>query len=184
MDGLSRVELCRELGKDAFHVRNIQRQLGLYVPLPGQCYSYGYLNFMAKVVALRAFHVPLADVKALFETEKAVLRLLHLDSLTDSPTWYLDACADAAEDGFSEERLLLTGGRLGFSVHGRAVQHALDFGQRDPELFKGVEMGEDVGAVLRKYAGLLKDIRDRVEKERPVLEHALLWAGRALKRAG
>ena len=181
MNGFSFPDLCRSLGKDAFYVKNLQRQLDLYVPSDGQGYPESYVIFMEKVIALRAFHVPANEIEELFETEKKILHLLHVDSLSPSPTWYLDLCSSADLEA-SCGQLLLSGYKLGFAMDAGAIQHTLDFGGRDAELFKGSEMGEDVRRVLAKYVGLLDGVRGRIEKEKPILENALLWARRFLRK--
>jgi hypothetical protein len=183
MDGFSFPDLCRILGKDAFTIKGLQRHLELHMPEKGGVYTQSYAIFMEKIVALRAFNVPQEDIKALFETEKKILRLLHVDTLTDSPTWYLDACVSAEDCEGAADRLLLTGHRLDFPAGAPAVQHNLDFGRRDPELFKGVEMGEDIRRVFRKYLTLLDALTERIRKERPVLRNALDWAERFVTRA-
>jgi hypothetical protein len=179
-------ELCAMLGRESPYVHNLQRQLGLYIPGKGGSYSQSYLVFMEKIVSLRALHVPQDEILALFETEKKVLHLLHVDTLTLSPTWYLDACASGNEDDQhhndpAPDRLLLSGYRLGFRLDEGPVQPTLDFGQRETELFKGHEMGEDVRRVLQKYLGQLAEVRKRVQRERPVLENALLWVRKAMR---
>jgi hypothetical protein len=80
--------------------------------------------------------------------EKQILRLLHVDSPGNSPTWYLDACALPDAKKGLETRLLLSGYDLGFRLDATAVQDALDFGAREKELFKGADMGEDVRNLL------------------------------------
>ena len=172
-------ELCRLLGKSPLYIKNIQRQLKLHAP-PTDSYTGAYLAFMEKIVALRTFDVSMTKIRDLFDAEKSVLRLLHIDSMSNSITWYLDACDAESNSDYSprikKTRLLLTGCDLGFAVTGGPVQHNLDFGTRDAELFKGTEMGEDVGAALKKYSGRLNDIVTKVKKEKPILEDALKWA--------
>ena len=178
-DTYSFAELCRALGKSGFYVHNLQRALGLPVVRGGGRYSPAYLRLMEKAVSLRAFSVSADRILELFETEKKILRLLHIDSLSRSDTWYLGGCNGVP---YSEKCLLLTGFDLGCSISADGaghVQHHLDFSERDPELFSGAEMGEDVRIILDKYAGLVADIRTRVEQERPVLRDALAWAGEA-----
>lgn len=165
-------ELCRATGKSAFYVKNIQRAMNLHVPGQDE-YSEAYLKFMEKIVALRTLSVPQETVSELFELEKKVLCLLHFDSLTDSPTWYLDACCG---EGRKTNMLMLSEVDLDFSIESGAVQHNLNFNNSHPELFKGVEMGEDVRRVLHLYNNLRSEVVDRVEKEKPVLRDALLWA--------
>ena len=168
--------LCEILGKTQFYISNLQRALGLYVPKNGEGYSAAYVSFMEKVVALRTFNVATADIADLFTKEKRILELLKFDSLSDSPTWYLDACGTPQR---SDEHLLLTGHALGFSIHSPAIQTNLDFGKRDDELFEGHEMGEDVNRAIEVYIKLAKKICTRVERETPVLRNALFWGEKA-----
>lgn len=170
------------LGRDTLYVGNLQRVLKLHVPGKTEGYSQAYLVFLEKVIALRALHISQETIKAVFDIEKKCLRLLHVDTLTDSPTWYLDACGNGEKESDAADRLLLTGYRLGFPVDAQTVQHTLDFGDRAPELFDGEEMGEDVRRVLARYLDLVGGIRKRVEREKPVLENALYWAGRVFLR--
>ena len=181
MDGFIFSELCRMVGKDSIYIRNLQRQLDLHILPRDQTYSQCYLIFLEKVVALRAFHIMPEDIRELFDTEKRILKFLHMDALTDSPTWYLDACSGEEEEETHPDRLLLSGSRLGFPIDAPTVQDTLDFGQRDPELFRGVDMGEDVRVVLRKYLLLLQSMKGRIAREKPVLENALQWAKRFLR---
>jgi len=168
--------LCEILGKTQFYISNLQRALGLHVPGSGEGYSAAYVSFMEKIVALRTFNVATADIADLFTKEKRILELLKFDSLSNSPTWYLDACGSPQR---SDEHLLLTGHALGFSVDSTAIQTNLDFGKRDDELFEGHEMGEDVNRALAAYRKLATKICARVEKETPVLRNALFWGERA-----
>jgi hypothetical protein len=169
--------LCEVLGKRTLYVAKLQRALGLYVPVDSEeGYPAAYVSFMEKVVALRTFNVPAADIADLFAKEKRILELLRFDSLSDSPTWYLDACGSLQR---SDEHLLLTGYGIGFPVDSSAIQVNLDFGKRDGELFDGHEMGEDVSRALDLYNRLVEKIRARVEQETPVLRNALFWGERA-----
>jgi hypothetical protein len=167
--------LCEILGKTPFYISNLQRSLGLYIPSTAEGYSAAYVSFMEKVVALRTFNVPTSEIADLFSKEVRILELLKFDSLSDSPTWYLDACNAPNR---SDEHLLLTGHALGFPLHAKAIQTNLDFGKRDDELFNGREMGEDVSRSLSVYAKLVSKVRNRVEKETPVLRNALFWGER------
>jgi len=168
--------LCEVVGKSPFFVSNIQRSLGVYIPSSGEEYSLAYVAFMEKIVALRTFNVPVADIAELFTKEKRLLELLKFDSLSDSPTWYLDGCGSPKR---SDKYLLLTGYPLGFHLNGHEIQSNLDFGKKDGELFAGHEMGEDISRAVKIYLKLAKKIRDRVEKETPVLKNALFWGSRA-----
>lgn len=172
-------DLCRMLGRESPYVHNLQRQLELHLARKGEGYTEAYAIFMEQIVSLRALHVPMDDIKALFEIEKKVMCLLHADSLTDSPTWYLDNHTGRDREPRADE-LLLTGYRLGFPVESEQVQPTLDFAARDPELFKGHEMGEDIRLVLRKYRSLLGVVTARILREKPVVETALHWVKRTI----
>lgn len=182
-------ELCTALGKGTFYVRNLQKHLGIPVlhgkdggkrtragrKKRGQDGSYPppYLIFLEKVVAMRAFNVPLAKIGDLFEIEKKILTLLHFDSLYLHDAWYFGS---AEPQELSERHLLLTGHDLGFPIVDGDIQHNLDFAERDAELFHGEEMGEDVRRVLTKYRGMVDEVRTTIRKEQPVLRNALDWA--------
>jgi len=169
-------ELCNALGKGSFYVRNLQKNLSLPVchgKGKNNGYSPPYLIFLEKVVAMRAFNVPLQKIVDLFEIEKKVLTLLHLDSLCQSDTWYFGS---AEPDELSDGHLLLSGHDLGFPIADGDIQHNLDFAEREAELFNGEEMGEDVRRVLTKYRAMVDDIRATIRKEQPVLRSALDWA--------
>jgi hypothetical protein len=167
-------EFCRAVGKPAPIVHSLQTNLDLYVPNKHEGYPDAYLIFMEKVVAMRTFSVPLDEIADLFRKEKKILELLHVDTITDSPTWYLDACK--RDGGRSDQCLLLTGHNLGFPIAAEVIQSNLDFGDRDPELFNSREMGEDVRKILRTYLKLIEKIKDRIQTEKPVIERALFWS--------
>jgi hypothetical protein len=169
-------ELCRRLGKSPAYVRNVQSILGLHFPTDGDGYTEAYAAFLETVIALRTFSVPFDEIAELFEVEKKILRLLKIDSLTTSPTWYLDACSKAVAGG---KRLLLTNHDLGASITADGVQFHLDFRGSLPELFSGPEMGEDVCRVVDTYLERLARIRGRVKTEEPLLLRSLAWSARA-----
>jgi len=52
----------------------------------------------------------------------------------------------------------------------------LNFREKEPELFAGTEMGEDVRRVLKLYVKLLLRVDKRVRSETPVMEDALAWS--------
>jgi len=170
-------EMCEMLGKSVPYVRRLQAQIGVTIPPKGEGYSEAYVRFMRKVISLRAFNVPLDDISQLLTREKRILELLHIDAMSDSLTWYM---AEGDHPVQSETHLLLTGHDLGFPVSSGAIQCNLDFRERDPELFGGHEMGEDVRRVIEVYLRILKKIDERVQRERAVLLDALAWAGAGL----
>jgi hypothetical protein len=102
--------------------------------------------------------------------------LLNLDTLSDSPTWYLDSCSLETKD---PNRLLLTGFDIGFDVLQGPVQSSLDFGTPDPELFASHQMGESLEHVMELYRKQLMKVRRRVEEERPIIRKAMSWSTRA-----
>lgn len=176
--------LCKMLGKPSGYVRVLQSALQLYLPRKGEGYTNAYAAFLERVVSLRAFSVAVEDICDLFGKEKKILELLHVDSIANSPTWYLDACDN--EQPHTERHLLLTGYDLGFPLGSDVIQSNLDFGRRDDELFTRHEMGEDIRRMLRLYLKLLMRVRERVTQEKPVLERALFWSEEAFwgDRAG
>jgi hypothetical protein len=173
---LSLQDICREVGKNNIYIGQIQTALELHKPEPPQFYSRGYLNFLIKCTALRTFGVALGDMQDLFRKELKILRLLHHDTLSHSPTWYLDACTLDTKD---PQRLLLSGASVGFDLQGGPVQDGLDFGTPEPELFDSQQMGESLENVLDLYRRQVAKIRKRVEEERPIIRQALQWSTKA-----
>lgn len=170
-------ELAIALGKSVPYVRHLQTQIKAAVPRRPESYPEAYVHFLRRVVALRMFHVPAEDIAELFQWERKILEFLHFDALGDAPFWYL---APGDGDARTERHLLLTGQDLGFPVTSGAIQCNLDFRARNPELFGGREMGEDVRRVIDLYLRLLRKIDARVKAERPVLLDALAWIGNGL----
>ena len=168
-------QLCRKMGRSPHYIRNIQAKFGLYIPKDAETYSYSYRVFLETIIILRAFSVPFEDIVELFEAEKRILRFLRADTLTLSPTWYLDQCGRNEE---SVNRLLLTNQDLGGSITEGGVQFHLDFRGAHGELFSGAEMGQDARRVMAAYETRLEKLRDRVKTEEVVLRRALAWAAR------
>jgi len=167
-------EVCQALCKPFPYLRQLQSKLGVHIPDDRkEGYAESYIAFLNTVVVLRTFGVSVDDIADLFETEKKLLKLLKVDTLLNTKTWYLEFCGPAAEGG---NRLLLTNYDLSRSVTAGAVQFHLDFGARDQELFSGSEMGEDVRHVLKLYRTMVTRIRERIHAEEPVLREALTWA--------
>ena len=167
-------EMCHLVGKSGPYVHNLQSKLGLYIPAGGDGYSNAYIIFLQTIISLRTFSIPLDDVCQLFETEKKLLKLLKVDSLTQSKTWYLDAC-NLARDGRDGKRLLLTNHEIDLHIKPNAIQSNLDFGAKEKELFSGHEMGEDARKVYDVYRRQRDEIMSRVQDETCVLERALDW---------
>ncbi len=174
-ENLTFSQLCRRLGRSPHYLRNIQIKLGLYSPKEAEHYSPAYCHFLGTIIILRAFSVPLEDIGELFEAEKRILRFLRIDTLTLSPTWYLDQCGRNQE---STNRLLLTNQDLGGSITDGGVQFHLDFRGMHGELFSGAEMGQDAKRVMAAYETRLEKVRGRVKTEEVVLRRALAWSDR------
>jgi hypothetical protein len=172
-DRCSFSQLCRRLGRSPHYIRNCQIKLGLHVPKDSEGYSPAYRIFLETIIILRAFSVPLEDIAELFEAEKRILRFLRVDTLTLSPTWYLDQCG---RNGEGSNRLLLTSHDLGGSITEGGVQFHLDFRGAHGELFSGVEMGQDARRVMAAYDTRLEKVRSRVKTEEVVLRRALAWS--------
>ena len=167
-------EVCQALCKPFPYLRQLQARLDLHIPDDRkEGYPETYVAFLNTVVVLRTFGVSMDDIAEVFEIEKKLLKLLKVDTILSSKTWYLEFCGPVSEGG---NRLLLTNFDLSRSVTPNAVQFHLDFGVRDRELFTGAEMGEDIRHVLKLYRAKLARIRERVRAEEPVLKEALTWA--------
>lgn len=174
--------LCRILGKPPVYVLRLQQALELYVPGADEGYKRAYVCFLEKIVALRTFGIPLADVTDLFSKERRLLELLRFDALSDSPTWYLDGCGRQGRE--LGDCLLLSGYSLGFSLDTPAYQPNLDFGRRDDHLFAGHEMGENIDRSLRIYREQAAKMCTRISQEIPVLQNALYWGERFFEPVG
>ncbi len=166
-------QLCHKMGRSPHYLRNCQTKLGLYIPKETEGYSGAYRIFLETIIILRAFSVPLEDIVELFDAEKRILRFLRVDTLSLSPTWYLDQCG-RNED--SANRLLLTNQDLGGSITDGGVQFHLDFRGAHGELFSGAEMGQDAQRVMAAYESRLDRVRNRVRAEGVVLRRALAWS--------
>lgn len=169
-------ELCTVVGKPGPYVLRLLNQLDLGPVRKNVAYPEGMIFFMEKVVALRAFGVAVERIRDLLALEKKVQILLHADSLASGPYWYFASCA-GHEHG--PTRLLLTGHDLGFPASGPVVQANLDFREREQELFRGHEMGENIHDVLARYLEHVGRIREQVKAEAPVLRNALTWSALA-----
>jgi len=170
-------QMCKLLGKGPGYIRRLQLHLKLYMPSKQEGYSVAYMSFMEKAVSLRAFSVPLDDIADLLQKEKKILELLHVDSMTNSPAWYLEL--NTSDGTRSDRHLLLTGYDLGFPVASDHIQSNLDFGIKDQELFTRQEMGEDIRHVMDLYLKQLEKVKKRVFLEKPLLERALFWSEEA-----
>jgi|UniRef100_UPI0037832605 hypothetical protein len=77
-----------------------------------------------------------------------------------------------------KRRILLTNRELGAEAHGKGVQLGLNFADTAPELFAGLEMGEDALRVLNDYRKLHARITADVKAELPQVRAAVAWSKR------
>jgi len=161
------------VGKSAPAVFTLQRKFGLPVY---DDYSEGYAVLLRKILYLRIFSVPIADIKALLKHERSLLELLKVDSLQNTPDWFESLCTMRS----GPKRLLLSGHDIGQPVYGNTVQTGLDFKERARELFEDREMGADVLRSLNRYAVTLDRVCQRMTDEIDLVQHAQKWCRQVL----
>jgi len=166
-------EMAASLNRPTLYVSGLQKRFELPV-LSGAAYSPAYLAFLRGLTALRTFDVAEETLRELWQLEKKLLVLLHVDT-TGSPTWFLDSCGQTT---VMKRRLLLTNHDLGVEIHTHVLQPGLNFAVGAPELFAGPEMGEDALRVLGEYIKLHERISSEVQAGRPRLRDALEWTKR------
>ena len=166
-------EMAASLNRSTVYVSGLQKRFELPV-FSGAAYSPAYLAFLRGLTVLRTFDVAEETLRDLWQLEKKLLHLLHVDT-TGSPTWFLDSCGQTTQ---MKRRLLLTNHDLGVEIHTRMLQPGLNFTVGAPELFGGPEMGEDALRVLGDYITLRARICAEVQAERPLVREALAWSKR------
>jgi hypothetical protein len=159
-------EMVKALNRSPVYLAGLQKRFELPV-FEGAAYSDAY-------VALRIFGIAEDTLLRLWNFEKKLLQLLHVDS-AGSPTWFLDSCGVTTH---SKQRLLLTNHDLGGPVPSKELQLGLNFADTLPELFGGTEMGEDALRVLNEYITLHARIRSDLRTELPHVREAMKWVGR------
>jgi hypothetical protein len=170
-------DLAKELNRSPVYLSGLQKRFELPI-LAGAAYSPAYVAFLRNVICLRAFDISEEALRDLWQLEKKLLQLLHVDS-AGSPTWFLDACG--AITG-RDRRLLLTNHDLGVPLTGSEVQPGLNFADALPELFVGQEMGEDALRVLRDCLKFRARILADLAAELPHLRAAIKWAAPLAKQ--
>ena len=166
-------DMAKALNRPAVYLRGLQARFEL-ATRPGASYPDAYLAFLRTLVFLRMLNVSEESLRSLWNVERKLLQLLHVDS-TGSPTWYLDSCGLGSD---ADRRLLLSNHDMGIPLASRSVQLGLDFAGGVPELFGRREMGEDVLRVLGEYLRQAGRIRADVAAEAPLLREALRWTAR------
>ena len=139
-------DIAKSLNRSALYLTGLQNRFKLPAT-KGPGYSDAYLAFLRTVVHLRILSISEKSLLELWQFEKKLLQLLHVDS-TGSPTWFLDSCG---QTGCPRQRLLLSNYDLGAELPTGGLQLGLNFTEALPELFAGKDMGEDTLRVLSDY---------------------------------
>ena len=135
-------------------------------------YPECYVAFLRKVRDLRNLGVSEEKLADLWDLERKLIAILHLD-LGGGELSLIEGCSAEADP---EHRLLLSNADLGVPLMARDVQAGLDFSTGRPkELFEGKEMGEDALRLLGEYQILLQEFREILKSERRVLKESLSW---------
>lgn len=166
-------DIARTLNRPVVFFSGIQSRFELPA-FEGAGYSDAYLAFLRTVVYLRTLGISEERLLRLWQWEKKLLQLLHVDS-TGSKTWFLDSCGAITR---RDRRLLLSNFDIGIAVPSRSLQLGLNFAEKLPELFGGTEMGEDALRVLNDIIPLQAAIRADVAAELPHLRETAKWAAR------
>ena len=166
-------DLVNALNRPAIIITSLQHRFEL-PSFGGPAYSDPYLAFLRTLVYLRTLGIAEERLLRLWQLEKKLLQLLHVDS-TGSKTWFLDSCG--AITG-RDRRLLLTNHDIGIAVPAHALQLGLNFAEKPRELFAGKEMGEDGLRLLNDIIPLQAAIRADVAAELPHLRQTVKWAAR------
>ena len=167
------VDLASALNRPVVVVTSLQHRFGL-PSFGGAAYSDAYLAFLRTVVYLRTLGIAEERLLRLWQLEKRLLQLLHVDS-TGSKTWFLDSCGAITR---RDHRLLLSNYDIGIAIPGHALQLGLNFATAMPELFAGTEMGEDSLRVLNQIIPLYTSVCTDVAAELPQLRKTVKWATR------
>jgi hypothetical protein len=162
--------LSETLGRPALWISRMRKRFGLPVL---EDYPECYVNFLRKIRDLRNLGVSEEKLGDLWDLERKLIAILHLD-LGGGELSLIEGCSAEADP---QHRLLLSNADLGVPLLARDVQSGLDFSVGRPkELFEGKEMGEDALLLLRQYQTLLQQVREIVGRENKVLKESLKWA--------
>lgn len=164
-------DIAKAVGRSVMELRGLQLRFHLPVPKDAK-YSDAYVECLRKLIYLRALRVAEDKLSGLWEVEKKILQLLHVDS-TGSPTWFLDSCAETTH---RNRRLLLTNYDMRFDLSHEKVQLGLNFDPGGGELFSQKEMGGDVLRLLRDFKDRRRSIALNVRKESRLLRGAVNWS--------
>lgn len=157
------------LGRPGLWISRMRKRFGLPVL---EEYPECYVAFLRKVRDLRNLGVSEEKLGDLWDLERKLIAILHLD-LGDGNLSHIQGCCVEADP---ERRLLLSNVDLGVPLMARDLQAGLDFQSRPQELFDGKEMGEDCLRLLGEYRILLQKVREIVGREVDVLKDSFKWA--------
>jgi hypothetical protein len=160
--------MAEGVGRPGVWVAGVQKRFGLPVL---ESYPEGYEAFLRKIVHLRVLGVSEETLREFWAVERKLIEILHLDPQS-SPTWMVDACAFSADPN---RRLLLSNIDLGFPLPATDLQIGLNFAASSPDLFAGMDMGEDALRLISDYRTRLSGIRSTVASESKILRDALKW---------
>ena len=162
-------QIAKALNRPVVFISSLQTRFGLPT-LPA--YPPAYIALLRTLVNLRSFGISEDRLQNLWQLEKKLLQLLHVDS-SGSTTWFLDSCGRTSN---RRRRLLLTNHDLGHAVPADAVQLGLNFAEKPIELFLGSAMGEDELRILNQIIPLRRAMLQDVAAELPHLRQAAKWA--------
>ena len=165
---MNQVELAEKLGRPALWISRMRKRFGL--PVLEQ-YPECYETFLRKVRDLRNLGVSEEKLGALWDVERKIIAILHLD-MGGGELSLIEGCSVEADP---DHRLLMSNADLGVPLMALDLQAGLDFQVRPPELFEGKEMGEDALRLLQEYRKLLSGIRETIGRERRALRESLRW---------
>ena len=169
-------DMSKALNRAAVYLSGLQARFELPV-MEGAAYSNAYFECLRTIVSLRTFNIAEETLRDLWQLEKKLLQLLHVDSI-GSCSWFLDSCGATTHP---ERRLLLTNHNLGVPLTGSEVQTGLNFANSLPELFAAKEMGEDALRVLRECLKLRARILADIATELPHVRAAVKRATALIK---
>jgi len=166
-------DIARYVNRPVIYMRGLQQRFDLKV-MEGSEYPETYRQFLKSLVQLRLLGISEETLLKLWNLEKKLLQLLHVDA-AGSPTWYLDSCGRKTH---RRRRLLLSNYDLGVSINSAKIQLRMNFSERHSELFDRAEMGEDIFQVLERYLEIYRRVQADAVTESRQLSSAAGWAQR------
>jgi hypothetical protein len=166
---MNSVDLSQALGRPSLWITRMRKRFGLPVL---EDYPECYVAFLRKIRDLRNLGVSEEKLSDLWDLERKLIEILHLD-LGGGELSIIEGCSAEADP---DHRLLLSNADLGVPLMARDVQAGLDFSAGRPkELFDGKAMGEDALRLLGEYRILLQEVRGIVGREVKILKESIKW---------